>query len=101
MAKKKPTRYFEVWETASEHENRRNDQDETWHMEGTSLLQGSTDALQILDKYRAEPRYGHVYHDVADDADDELETAYDKDSERIQLLNIQESKTGRDSDLGM
>lgn len=106
MAEKNATGKLEKQASASQLGEQNHDPENAVEMADAKLLQESTDALQALEEAVADtglmdPGYGQVYHDAAEDADDELGTDEDNDYVEIPPLNIRKVKTGKDGDQGM
>lgn len=77
-------------------------QESSQEIADAKLFQESNNALQELDEELLDqdsPDFEQMYYDVAEEADDELDS--DNDYEEIQPLNIKKTKTGKDVDQGM
>ena len=105
MAKKKTAQKLEQEDFASESGEQNLNEDKTQDEADAKLLQESISTPQPLaaedkvDPCLVDLAYGQVYHEAAEDADDELDSEEDNDYEEVQPLMVKKTKT--DSDQGM
>ena len=98
MAEKQTIEKLEEQDFASEVGKQESSQE----IADAKLFQESNNALQERDEELLDPDspdFEQMYYDVAEEADDELDS--DNDYEEIQPLNIKKTKTGKDVDQGM
>ena len=105
MAEEKAIGDLEMQDSSSKSGEQNIDQTKASEQADTKLLQNSIATLQALTEDLAEqdlmgPDSSQMYHDTAEDADDEFDTD-DDDFVKILPLNIKKAETGKDSDQGM